>query len=182
MSPNNETGVAFQEIGVVIGLREAQALAGKPRQVALYAIKLRHPERAEAVRDRLDAQFPEIAVSLTSEFVESVADFQMMEEMVGQISFLVIIVGGVGMLNTMLMSVLERTREIGVLRALGWRRRRVLGMILRESLTLGAVSGVCGIPLGVGLAWGLAQMPGMGGYWIRATAPDCSCRRWRWRW
>ncbi|MCK4471092.1 MAG: ABC transporter permease, partial [Anaerolineae bacterium] len=58
------------------------------------------------------------------------------------------------------MSVLERTREIGVLRALGWRRRHVLGMILQESLVLGAVGGVCGILLGLGLTGLLLLAPG----------------------
>ncbi|MCK4470893.1 MAG: ABC transporter permease, partial [Anaerolineae bacterium] len=93
---------------------------------------------------------------------EIMPDMRTMEEMIGQISFLAVFIGAVGMLNTMLMSVLERTREIGVLRALGWRRGRVLRMILQEGLALGAVGGVCGILLGLGLAWGMSQMPGMG--------------------
>ena len=45
-----------------------------------------------------------------------------------------LILGAVGMLNTMLMSIFERTREIGILRAVGWRRRRVLALILGEAL------------------------------------------------
>ncbi len=158
-----ETGVGYEESGVVIGLREAQALAGKPHQVTWYVIKLRDPERAETVRDYLGANFPEIDVSLTSEFVETMPGMQRTKESVGQISLLAVFIGAVGMLNTMLMSVMERTREIGVLRALGWRRRQVIGMILREALALGAVGGVCGIILGLGLAWGMSQMPGMGG-------------------
>jgi putative ABC transport system permease protein len=71
--------------------------------------------------------------------------------MVAQISFLAVLVGSLGMLNTMLMSVLERTREIGVLRALGWRRGQVLGIIVRESCILGVVGGALGMVLGVGL-------------------------------
>jgi ABC-type lipoprotein release transport system permease subunit len=157
-----ETGVGYEESGVVVSLREAQTLAGKPHQVMWYLIKVRDPERAEAVRDYLDANFPEIAVSLTSEVVEIMPDMRSMEEMVRQISLLAVIIGAVGMLNTMLMSVLERTREIGVLRALGWRRRQVIGMILREALALGAVGGVCGIILGLALAWGIMQMPLVG--------------------
>ena len=87
-------------------------------------------------------------------------DFERMGQMADQISLLAVFIGAVGMLNTMLMSVLERTREIGVLRSLGWRRRQVLGMILKESLVLGVVGGICGILLGVGLAGTLAaQIP-----------------------
>jgi ABC-type antimicrobial peptide transport system permease subunit len=146
-----ETGQAFEDAGVIIGLREAQALTGKPRQVQFYMISLHDPEQAEAVRDDLAATFPEVDFSLTSELDEAMSDFRVLKDMVNQVSFVAVFIGAVGMLNTMLMSVLERTREIGVLRSLGWRRRQVLGMILNESLVLGLVGGVCGIPLGLGL-------------------------------
>ena len=162
-----ETGQPFEESGVVIGLREAQSLIGKPRQAQFYAINLRDPEQAEPLQDELKATFPDIDFALTSELAESMSDFRVLEEMVEQISFLAVFIGAVGMLNTMLMSVLERTREIGVLRALGWRRRQVLGMVLRESLVLGAVGGVCGIILGLGLGGLLVLVPG----WFGALKP-----------
>jgi ABC-type lipoprotein release transport system permease subunit len=155
-----ETGVSFEEIGVVIGLREVQALVGKPHQVQLYGVKLRDPTQAEAMRDTLQAAFSEVDFSLVAEAAESLSDMQVMREMVGQISFLAIFIGGVGMLNTMLMSVLERTREIGVLRALGWRRARVLRMVLQESLVLGVIGGVCGILMGLGLGKLMGLVPG----------------------
>lgn len=162
-----ETGTAFEDAGVVIGLREAQALTGKLRQVQFYMISLRDPGQARAVRDELAATFPEIDFSLTSELDEAMSDFRVMQEMAEQISFLAVLIGAVGLLNTMLMSVLERTREIGVLRSLGWRRQQVLGMILRESLVLGAVGGVCGIPLGLGLG----GLIGLAGIWGGAIGP-----------
>jgi ABC-type lipoprotein release transport system permease subunit len=158
-----ETGVSYENSGVVVSLREAQALAGKPHQVTWVLIKLRDPEQAEEVRDYLEVNFPEIAPSLTSKFVEAMPDMKTNNEMVGQISFLAVFIGALGMLNTMLMSVLERTREIGVLRALGWRRRHVLGMILQEALALGLVGGACGILLGLGMAWGIMQIPAVKG-------------------
>jgi ABC-type lipoprotein release transport system permease subunit len=148
-----ETGVGFEESGAVITLRDAQRLAGRPHQVSMYGIKLRDPSRVDEVLAYLEANFPEIDVSLTSEFAENLPDMQASEQMMQQIAFLAVLIGGVGMLNTMLMSVLERTREIGVLRALGWRRRQVVGMILREALALGVVGGVFGILLGFGLGW-----------------------------
>jgi ABC-type antimicrobial peptide transport system permease subunit len=157
-----ETGVSYEESAVVVGLRDAQRLAGRPHQVSIYGIKLRDPGQAGALRATLDAEFPEIDVSLSAEFAENIPDLQTTEEMVGQISFLAVLIGGVGMLNTMLMSVLERTREIGVLRALGWRRRQVVGLVLREALALGALGGVCGILLGLALAWAATQIPWIG--------------------
>ena len=162
-----ETGQAFEDAGVIIGLREAQMLTGKPRQVQFYLISLRDPEQAEAVKQELAATFPEIDFSLTSELGEAMSDFRVLQDMVDQISFLAVFIGAVGMLNTMLMSVLERTREIGVLRSLGWRGGRVLGMILKESLVLGAVGGLCGIPLGLGLG----GLIGMSGVWGGAIEP-----------
>jgi ABC-type antimicrobial peptide transport system permease subunit len=162
-----ETGQAFEDAGVVIGLREAQTLTGKPRQVQFYMVSLRDPEQAEAVRDELAATFPEVDFSLTSELDEAMNDFRVLKDMVNQISFVAVFIGAVGMLNTMLMSVLERTREIGVLRSLGWRRRQVLGMILNESLVLGIVGGVCGIPLGLGLG----GLIGLTGVWGGAIEP-----------
>jgi ABC-type antimicrobial peptide transport system permease subunit len=162
-----ETGTAFEDAGVVIGLREAQSITGKLRQVQFYLISLRDPDQVDAVQADLEASFPDLDFSLTSELAENTSDFRVMQDMADQISFLAVFIGAVGMLNTMLMSVLERTREIGVLRSLGWRRRRVLGMILRESLVLGALGGVCGIPLGMGLG----ALVGTAGIWGGALEP-----------
>jgi putative ABC transport system permease protein len=57
--------------------------------------------------------------------------------------------GSVGMLNTMLMSIFERTREIGILRAVGWRRRRVLSLIMGEALAIALIGTVVGTLLAV---------------------------------
>jgi ABC-type antimicrobial peptide transport system permease subunit len=152
-----ETGLSYEDIGVVIGMREAQSLVGKPRHVMYYGIKLHDPTQAEAVRDELGTLFPGIDFALTADVAEAMSDFRVMGQMVTSISALAVLIGTLGMLNTMLMSVLERTREIGVLRSLGWRRRQVLGMILKEALFLGAVGGVCGIAIG----WGLSRLIGL---------------------
>ena len=56
--------------------------------------------------------------------------------------------GAVGVTNTVLMSVFERTHEIGILLAIGWRRVRILRMILFESMLLSLVGGIVGIGFG----------------------------------
>ena len=100
-----------------------------------------------ALVERINSQFPEVHAALTGEFVDQMPDSQNSNSMMNAIYYMAILVGGVGVLNAMLMSVFERTREIGVLRALGWRRWAVLSLILREALLLGSLGGLSGIGL-----------------------------------
>jgi putative ABC transport system permease protein len=60
-----------------------------------------------------------------------------------------VLVGVLGVMNTMLMTVFERTQEICVLLAVGWRRRRIVRMVLLESALLGFLGGVGGVLIGV---------------------------------
>ncbi len=160
-----ETGTAWEESGGVISLRDAQQLLGKPRQVTLYGIKLESLQDVESIRRQIEAM-PGLAVSLSTEFTETMPEMQNLNVMMGAISALAILVGGIGMMNTVFMSVFERTREIGTLRALGWRRRRVLGMVLRESVALSLFGVVGGLLLSLLLSVLLRQLPAWGGWLI----------------
>jgi len=157
-----ESGATWEEMGGVISLRDAQSYMGRPRKVTMYMVKVDDPSRAPGIVERINAELPDAHANLSGDFVEQMPDMQAMDAMMGAISFLAIAVGGIGVLNTMLMSVLERTREIGVLRALGWRRRRVLGMIINESLLLGLIGGVVGILVAFGLTFLFSLIPMFG--------------------
>jgi len=79
----------------------------------------------------------------------------------GSIAAISLIVGGIGIMNIMLASVTERTREIGIRRALGAKRRDIITQFLVETVMLSGAGGVIGVLLGVTIPWFVSHFAGM---------------------
>ena len=79
----------------------------------------------------------------------------------GGIAGISLLVGGIGIMNIMLASVLQRTREIGVRRAVGARRQDILSQFLFEAVLISLLGGAIGVILGVTIAWGVSQFSDM---------------------
>jgi putative ABC transport system permease protein len=134
----------------------------KPRQVSFIGISLREPERAAAVAADLERAYPSVMFSPTADMTERMQDFASMEAAFNALVALIVVVSSREMIYVMLMSVFERTQEIGVLRACGWSQRRVLSMVMVESVALSLLSGVAGVLLGLALGALLGLEPTYG--------------------
>jgi ABC-type antimicrobial peptide transport system permease subunit len=157
-----DSDIGWENLSGVITLRDAQTFAGRPRKVSMLMVDLSDPRGTTALVEDINRRFSEVHAAASGEFVEQMPDMENADGMLNGISFLALIVGGLGVLNTMLMSILERTREIGVLRALGWSRRDILGLILREALYLGLLGGIASVLIGISLAYLLTFLPLIG--------------------
>lgn len=124
-----------------------------------------HTTAAAEVHAYLRSKAPRLTVRVKSaqkvieQMQRQTQTFAMLLAAIGSISLLV---GGVGVMNVMLVSVMERRAEIGIRRALGARRFDIQSQFLTESIVLSLIGGVFGIALGVGSTWAFCRFSGWG--------------------
>lgn len=112
----------------------------------------------DALRDERNEEVGEetFSVQSFSQFLETFTDiFAAVQAVLIGIAAISLVVGGIGIMNTMYTSVLERTKEIGTMKAVGARNSDILQIFLFESGLLGLVGGVIGVSLGVGIGIGV---------------------------
>ena len=144
------SGRLIEDGGAYAPLPTVQQIAAKPDVVTAVFISLAEGADKATVAKRIEAQFPNLATIITVEETGKVDQgVQFMDAANLAISVLAVGIGAIGVMNTMVMSVFERTREIGILRAVGWSGRRILRMIIGESLFLCVVAAAFGSALGV---------------------------------
>ena len=160
----------MQDSGSFAPLGTVQKLFLKEGQVSIVFVKVTHDADITEVCQRIEDTYPNELVTIKSMDEVSKVDQgpKMMDALSWAISLLAVIVGGFGVMNTMIMSVSERTREIGVLRAVGWRRSRVLRLILGETLLLSLGGFAVGSLLGIAGVYGITSIPMMSTF-MRAT-------------
>ncbi|MEM2118059.1 MAG: ABC transporter permease [Candidatus Bathyarchaeia archaeon] len=128
----------------------------------IILVKVSDPEKSEQIARDIENTFENpysISILVPIAFmrqVDRILNFvQLFLMAIASISLLV---AGIGIMNIMTVSVMERTREIGILKAIGAKSRTVLGMFLAEALLIGIIGGLIGMFTGYGISYGLAYM------------------------
>lgn len=161
-----ESPAAIENGAVLMTLTQAQLVTDKPGKVNVLNIKL-DDSTAEAdmqdFKQRIRATLPGFVAITSGELVRKNTIVRISKAMSNATILISSLVGALVVFNTMLMSINERTKEIGILLAIGWQRRTIIKLIVSESMLLALVGGLIGILLGVGLTWGLEHLDLMRG-------------------
>lgn len=148
-----DSTAASERTAVVMPLARLQALTSRPGMVNLVNVRVRGSGDAasvEQVRQRVSrALGGGFRVLDATDAAHANLGLGLAKAVSVGTSAIAVLVGAVGMMNTMLMSVFERLHEIGVLLAVGWKRRRIVTMILLESLLLGVAGALAGLVMGL---------------------------------
>jgi putative ABC transport system permease protein len=159
----------FENSMAVVSLSDLQQLMDRNDQVTAFFIVVEDsPNKkqeidalAKQIEDLRDSKGKKIGVSAmaSQDHVKSSLELRVVQAMAWSTSAIALIIGVIGMLNTMMIAVFERTPEIGTLRAIGWPKVRVVRMILMESLVLSVLGWMLGMLMSTALTWFLSVSP-----------------------
>ncbi len=141
--------------GAYLSLSKLQNLTSNTNKISNIEVKVDDNANVTQVSQAITNKYPSLATTTALDQANMVNSIlSVINNATWAISLLAILIGGIGVINTMIMSVYERTREIGVLKAVGWPSRRILGMIVGESIVLTLAAAVVGTVVGTVIVYG----------------------------
>jgi putative ABC transport system permease protein len=139
---------------VAIPLHDAQQLYESGNEYSLIMAQADSVDNVATAASAIKAKLGKGYSTVTAASAKATMDRVLgsIQAVLSGIAAISLIVAGVGIINTMTVSVMERTREIGVLKAIGAKSKQVLLMFLSEAVLTGFIGGIIGVLLGVGLS------------------------------
>jgi putative ABC transport system permease protein len=154
----------FEDGGVFLPLKEAQDFFSRAGVSSVVAIKLRDQARGAEFKRTVEAANPGLLALENREFNQSYTQFQILNFTAWAVGLCAFLLGGLGVANTMLLSVFSRIREIAVLRVCGFSPGQVAGLILAEAAVIAAAGLGLGLALGYAALFALQHAPQLNGY------------------
>jgi putative ABC transport system permease protein len=156
----------LEDRAAMMPMAAMQRLLGREGKVTGFHIRLLHPDRVGEtgrVQAQLAAMFPQMSFVETGEVAQDTLVLRLLRAIVWSSSSIAMGMAFMAVLNTLLMSVGERTREIGLLCAIGWRPARIVVMVMLDGLVVSAGGAALGIGLGLASLRWIARHPRLGG-------------------
>jgi putative ABC transport system permease protein len=159
-----QTANGFEDGGVFMPLPAAQDFFHKPGASSVITIKLTDKKFAEEFKQQVKAKFPDLIALEDAEFTRSYSQFKILKATAWTVGGCGLILGGLGVANTMIMSVFTRIREIAILRVNGFSNLQIATMIFGESALVSVFGAITGLLLGAAFLWVLKLIPALHGY------------------
>ena len=157
IDPFHESVVESPSAGVRQAAFPQVTVIAEPRQIAETKTAIETYLSTESDARQLSGADTDLVARSGSDFVEEISDvIDQITRFVTGIGVISLVVGAIGIANVMLVSVTERTREIGIMKAVGARNREVMGVFVIEAALLGTLGSILGVPLGVLVGYGAA--------------------------
>jgi putative ABC transport system permease protein len=158
------TGQVFGDSAAMRPLISLQAEERKPGSMTLLFVRITPGTDTAALRKSIEADNPQLTtVQTESDFGRVDRNLQLINAANIGGSILAVVIGAVAVMNTTLLSFFERTREFGVLRSIGWSRRRVLALVLGEAFAVSLAGAAVGVACGFAAVLGLSKLPDLAG-------------------
>ncbi|OFW56682.1 MAG: hypothetical protein A2133_06085 [Actinobacteria bacterium RBG_16_64_13] len=163
------SGSNMLDNAAVLNITDAQRILKRQGFVNLALVRLARGASLGDVADRIETRLPGLSVVRSGDFAGQISWIQVADTSAWAISLIALIGSCIVVMNTLVMAVSERTKEIGILMAIGWSRARIMRTIIWESLIICFIGGLLGNLLGVILLWGL-QFVHPAGLWLWISA------------
>ncbi len=163
--------------GVVIDIEGSQGLLKRQGYVNMALIEGKTKQKTAALIRDIQDRFPNLDPAPASSLRTRIRAITMIDGFVAAVSVTSLVLSGVLILNTLMMAISERTREIGILMAIGWSRGMIMGLIVTEAVLLGVTGGFLGFISAFPALRLLTFLPTMGVGWI-PVAPSLNHFFW----
>jgi putative ABC transport system permease protein len=158
------TANGFEDGGIFMPLAAAQAFFHKEGSSSVITIKLKNKDDAASFKSMVKSQFPNLIALEDAEFTRSYSQFRILKATAWAVGGCGLLLGGLGIANTMIMSVFTRIREIAILRVNGFSRVQIGGIIFGESAAVSVLGAIAGLLTGTCFLFALKLVPALHGY------------------
>ena len=144
------TGSSSTDNTILMPIDSARKMLGFPSdKAAMLTVYTKDPAAVDSISKKIELRIDSVDAKTGTEYAQDITSvLGSLDIFFWAISLIAVVVGGVGILNTMLMSVMERFRDFGILKAIGWSNGNIMTLVISESIILGVVGGMVGLAVG----------------------------------